>query len=165
MTPTNFGDLSNMLSLPNGAVQVKRGVVDSYTNYTSATPAGTVFPDGSGGLMQISVIPSMPCYWLTTGAMLWWSAVAVWSRGGFGIRLSPTDLDGRGATGMGHTSIAVHSSVPWRYYNGSMMWRLAAGIAYTASLTWEYSAAQSQQFSTSPSWLQLHGLLLAEGVT
>lgn len=164
MTPTNLGDLPSGQPIPNGAVQVKRGVVDSYTNYTTATPVGTVFPDGAGGLMQISVTPDRPCYWLTTGCMLWWSTIAAWVRSDYAIRLSPLDLDGRGAgNGQGRVCTESHSSVPWRYYTTSMMWRLSEGITYTASMTWEYTT-NSAQFSTAPSWHQIHGLLLAEGV-
>jgi len=162
MSPTNFGDLLPNVPMPNGAAQVKRGVADSYTNYTSGNAAGTVFPDGSGGLMQISVTPSMPCYWLTQGEMLWWSPDAIWSRGDYGLRLSPADLDGRSA--QARTIAPVHASVPWRRYSGCMMWRLAANTAYTCSLTWEYSGGYNHQFSTAPVWHVLHGLLLAEGV-
>jgi hypothetical protein len=160
MSPTNLGDLPTGQPIPNGAVQVKRGIVDSYTNYTSGTAVPTTFPDGAGGLMQISVTPSMPCYWLTTAAMLWWCSAAAWYRADFGMRLSPSDLDGRNA--QMRVAVAVHSSVPWRYYNGSMMWRLSAGITYTCSMTFEY-AVNTAQFSTSPSWHALFGLLLAEG--
>ena len=164
MTPTNLGDLSSGQPIPNGAVQVKRGVVDSYTNYTTGVAYGTVFPDGAGGLMQLRVTPTMPCYWLTSGGMLWWSPDAVWSRGDWGIRLSPADLDGRGAAAMARCAFAVNSAVPWRNYSMSMLWRLNAGITYTASMTWEYSVGYNQQFSTSPLWHQFTGLLLAEGV-
>ncbi len=161
MSPTNFGDLLSNVPIPNGACQFKRGAADSYTNYTSNNAAGTVFPDGSGGLMQISVTPTMPAYWLVTGDMIWWSPDAIWSRGDYGLRISPLDLDGR--RGM-QFICPVHSSVAWKRYSGSMMYRLAANTAYTASMTWEYSAGYNHQFSTSPLWHGITGMLIAEGV-
>jgi hypothetical protein len=164
MSPTNFGDLATNKPFPNGAMQVKRGVKDTYTNYTSAVAAGTVFPDGggTGGLMQLTVTPIVPCFWLTTAESLWWSPDAIWSRGDFGLRLSPADLDGRSA--MARCAVAVNSAVPWRRYATSMMWRLSANIVYTVSMTWEYSSGYNQQFSTSPLWYQIYGLLLGENV-
>jgi hypothetical protein len=162
VTPTNLGDLPTNLPYPNGSAQVKRGAVDSYTDYTTGIAYGTVFHDGAGGQMRISVTPLYPAFWLTTAEMLWWSPDVAWSRGDFGIRLSPADLDGRGPTAMARTAVAVHHDVPWRRYSGSMMWRLAAGITYTASMTWELSSGFRQEFSTAPLWHQLTGLLVGE---
>lgn len=161
MSPTNFGDLLSNTPIPNGACQVKRGVVDSYNNYTSGNAAGTVFHDGSSGSMQISVTPTRAAYWLVTGEMIWWSPDAIWSRGDYGLRLSPVDLDGRRGI---QIICPVHSSVPWKRYSGSMMYRLAANTAYTASLTWEYSAGYNHQWSSAPVWHKIMGMLIAEGV-
>ena len=160
MSPTNLGDLSNILPIPNGAVQVKRGITDTYPQWANAQ-AGVIMTDGSGGPMQISVTPSMPCYWLVTACTAWAGVVAAWNRADFGIRLSPADIDGRNI--QARTATATHSSVPWRTYSGSMMWRLAAGVTYTAGLYFEYATA-TVMFSTHPQWHTLYGILLAEGV-
>ena len=112
--------------------------------------------------MQIAVTPSVPAYWLVTGEMLCWSPDAIWSRGDYGIRISPADLDGRT---LGSQCICpVHSSVHWKRYRICTLFRLAANTAYTASLTWEYSGGYNHQFSYHGQWHQITGMLLGEGV-
>jgi len=160
---TALGALAANQPPPVGAAQVKRGVTDSYTNYTSSVAYGTVFPDGAGGLMQISATPSRRCYWLITAEMIWSSPDGQWSRGDWAIGLNQADLDGY--TQLGQCIISPHSAVGWMSYSTAAMFRLEANTAYVASMNWRYSSGYNQQFSTGPLWHKMFGLLLAEAET
>jgi hypothetical protein len=163
VSPTALGLLPSNLPIPNQQVQIKRGAsgVDLGVNNTIAS--GTKLQDGVGGLMQISYTPRYPCYWLVRANSIWRGYDGGWQRCDHGIYVTPADLDG---VTFGHqrcVNCYDQNVVQWRTHASSCMFRLAAGITYTAYLAFVYSSGYNQQYHGGTGWHRIFGVVLGEG--
>lgn len=160
--PTNLSALPSNLPIPNGRVQFKHGQADTAPSMTQAN-AGQLLSDGAGGYMQIAYTPTYPCWWLVRGNVMTHGIDGAWCRCDYGIDISPADANG---VTRGHQTCMQtypNSTVEWHTYASSAMFRLNAGIAYTASLSWVYSYSNTQQYHTGPNWLRIIGRIIGEG--
>jgi|tagenome__1003787_1003787.scaffolds.fasta_scaffold20741469_3 hypothetical protein len=162
--PTNLGALPSDKPIPNARCQFKRGAADTTVDVSNVVAAGTRLSDGAGGFMQISYTPTYPCYWVIRGNVMTHGVDAIWSRIDFGIRIAPNDADGV-VTGVScPTQVYANSTVEWHSWAASYMFRLNAGVAYTATLTFEYSWGYTQRYHTGPNWIRITGRAVGEGV-
>jgi hypothetical protein len=165
MTPTNLGDLPSAQPAPTGQGQVKLGVTDTATNYTSAIAAGTAFRDSSGvsggSPMQITITPQYDCWWKVFASGILNTIDAAWERADWGIDLSPADQDGYSRS---QATVYTHSTVGWNHSRVTALFRLRAGITYTASAVW-ISAPNggTQQIWNGPGYFSINGHTFSEG--
>lgn len=163
--PTNLGALASNRPAPiarnqRGYGGWVGGTVQFYENWNGGTP----LPDGAGGGFPIYATPNMPCFWVVEAQVM-----SIWSSGDaayyaqlhFGIRIDPADADG--VVLATYPSTCHQASIPWRTTQSSYMFRLNAGVAYTAKLTMESSSGWYQLFHQNPLYTHLNGLLVAEG--
>lgn len=163
MSPTNLGALPSELPVPNQRVQIKRGTVWQEERYSNLVAAGTKMTDGSGGNMEISYTPRYPCYWLVRANTMWHGVSGGWQRCDHGIYISPADLDG---VTLGHQrpmDLYDNTVVEWRTAAASAMFRLAAGITYTAYLAFVYSSGYYQAYCPLKEYARIFGVVLGEG--
>jgi hypothetical protein len=163
MTPTNLGALPSNLPLPNQRVQIKRGTVWQEETYSNLIAGGTKLTDGSGAPMQISYTPSYPCYWLVRANTMWHGKSGGWQRCDHAIVVSPADLDGRTIGMQSCQTMYDNTTVEWRTASPSAMFRLAAGITYTASIQFMYSSGYYQAYCTLKEYARILGVVLGEG--
>jgi len=163
--PTNLGDLPTNKPLPNARCQMKRGGADATVQIGGGLVAnGAILTDGAGGDMRIVYTPTYPCYWVVRGNVMTHGVDVVWSRCDFGIRITPADADGTALGVQCPMQVYGNSVVEWRSWSGSYMFKLSAGVAYTAYLTFEYSYGWYQRYHTGPNWLRITGRVVGEGV-
>ena len=163
MTPINLGTLPSNLPLPNQRVQIKRGVVDSAPQVSNLVTYGSKLSDGAGGFMEISYTPRYDCRWLVRSNTMWHGVSGGWQRADHGIMISPADADG---VIYGHRRCMLHydnTTVEWRTASVSAMFRLTAGIAYTAYLAFTYSSGYWQAYHTGKPYTRIFGVVLGEG--
>ena len=163
MTPVNLGALPSELPVPNQRVQIKRGAGDGAHTVWNGIAANTKMTDGAGGVMDISYTPRYDCYWLVRTNTAWHGLSGGWQRCDHGIYISPADLDG---VNLGHQhpmDCYDNTVVEWRTASGSHMFRLAAGITYTASLVFVYSSGYYQQYLSNSQYHRILGVVLGEG--
>jgi hypothetical protein len=158
--PTNLGDLYANRPVPNGKIQIKRGVEGS-VDVANITPYGTKLSDGAGGFYEISYTPTYACYWVVRANVMAHQATGnVWQRWDYRLNITPADADG--ATGI--TCIAeLHTSLSWRTFVTNARFRLNPGIAYTAFLTHQYSTGDWHRYHTNGLYTRLVGRIVGEG--
>lgn len=163
MTPITLGVLPSNLPLPNQRVQIKRGQADGAPEVSNLIASGTKLSDGAGGYMEISYTPRYDCCWLVRSNVMWHGVDGGWQRVDHGIILSPADFDG---VTNGHTRCMLvynNTVVEWRTAACSAMFRLRAGVAYTASLQFIYSSGYWQRYHHGFPYTRLFGVVLGEG--
>lgn len=167
MTPTNLSALPSNLPITSGRVQIKRGAADVVVNLNTATAQGTVIPDGGGGNMQISYTPRYQCYWVIhTNIMAHgYPDGGGWRRWDHTIRITPSDADGITIGYQCPHEIYDNTSVEWRTISGSCMFRLSAGVTYTAYMAHEYLSLGTAQIHTGPQWCRIVGRIVGESAT
>ena len=143
---------------PGGAaanVQRKAGTLAGYVTVAYNNNAGTI-DDGSGGRMQIVYTPSVPCWWEVTaqaGNVQKLDAAYHYLYGW--IMLTPADQDG---IFQAYHIVMQHAQV--NTYEGRMMkrlFRLAAGVTYTASLVLGQGNGGSWNYYADPGYLWIEG--------
>ena len=163
MSPVNLGSLPSELPVPNQRVQIKRGVAAVNLTVSNLVAAGTKMTDGAGGPMEISYQPRYDCYWLVRCNSIWHGLSGGWQRCDHGIYISPADLDG---VTLGHQrpmDLFDNVTVEWRTAAASHMFRLAAGITYTAYMAFVYSSGYYQEYHTGPGYTRIFGVVIGEG--
>jgi hypothetical protein len=155
--------LPSNLPVPNQRVQIKRGVTGTDQTVSNLVASGTKLVGADGGPIQISYTPTYPCYWLVRGNAMWHGTSGGWRRCDFGIRITPADLDGITLGMQCPTQCYPNNVVEWRTWATSCMFRLAAGITYTAYLSFEYSSGDYQQYSVNINYLRILGVVIGEG--
>jgi hypothetical protein len=163
MSPTNLGVLPSDLPIPNQRVQIKRGVADGAQQVSNLIAAGTKLTDGAGGFMEISYTPRYNCYWLVRSNTAWHGVSGGWQRCDHGIYISPADLDG---VTLGHQQpmdCYDNTTVEWRTGANSCIFRLGAGITYTAYLGFSYSSGYYQAYLSNSQYHRILGVVLGEG--
>lgn len=164
MSPTKLGDLPSNLPFPNQRVQIKRGVGVTDQSVSNLVAAGTKLNDGAGGLMEISYQPRYPCYWLVRANIINKARSdqdSVWRRCDFGLYISPADADG---ITEGHARPTNNfPTLEWRTASFSYMFKLNAGITYTAYIGFRYSSGYWQVYHTNTPWHRIFGVVLGEG--
>jgi hypothetical protein len=164
MSPTNLGDLPSNLPVPNQRVQIKRGAAVGTVVVNNTLPQGTKMTDGAGGNMEINYTPRYECRWLVRANAAWHGVNGGWQRCDYGIGISPADLDG--------ISVPAHATpmylydnttVEWRTWGATFMFRLAAGITYTAYMCFWYSSGYNQRYLCNPGYHRIIGVVLGEG--
>ena len=165
MSPTNLGSLPSNLPVPNQRVQIKRGAAEGTQLVSNLVAAYTKLSDGVGGVMDISYTPRYNCYWLVRSNSIWSGASASgrWDRCDHGIYITPADLNG---ITLGHQRpmpLYDANVVAWRTAAVSYMFRLAAGITYTASMVFLYSGGYYQQYWTGNGFHRIFGVVIGEG--
>jgi hypothetical protein len=163
VSPVNLGALPSNLPVPNQRVQIKRGVSDSAQTVSNLVAAGTKLSDGAGGFMEISYTPRYNCYWLVRCNSIWHGVSGGWQRCDHGIYITPADLDGVTQGHQRPMALYDNTTVEWRTAAVSHMFRLAAGIAYTAYMAFAYSSGYYQQYWTGPQFTRIFGVVLGEG--
>ena len=168
MTPTNLADLPSNQPIPNGRVQIKRGVgADGAVNFNTGTAAGTKFPDNAGGFIQISYTPTVPCFWIVHSNVMGhgYADGSGWRRWDHTIRITPADADGIAVGCQCPHELYDNTTVEWRTIAGSALFRLNAGVAYTAYLAHEYLSAGTAVLYIGQIWSRIVGRIVGEGVT
>jgi hypothetical protein len=163
VSPTNLGALPSQLPVPNQRVQRKRGAAVATGTVSNLVAAGTKLTDGAGGPMEIYYTPRYDCYWLVRSNTAWHGVSGGWQRCDHGIYISPADLDG---VTLGHQhpmDCYDNTVVEWRTASGSAMFRLGAGITYTAYLGFSYSSGYYQAYLMNPGYHRIFGVVLGEG--
>jgi len=160
--PTNFGDLPTNQPAPVAHGSRSFAWVGTSQRVNNTWAVGTPLPNGAGGIYQIAVTPSKRAFWVVEATMLLASPDAVWSQVAFTPRLNPADLDGNVIGN--YVYGAVHASVPWRTFQSSFPFRLEAGVAYTATMCFEYSSNNNQDYHQHPYHMMLSGVLVGESV-
>ena len=163
MTPVNLGALPSNLPIPNQRVQIKRGTIWTEAQVSNLVASGTKLGDGSGGFMEISYTPRYPCMWLVRSNTMWHGQTGGWQRCDHALLITPADVNG---VTMGHQrcmTLHDNNAVEWRTYAASAMFRLAAGITYTAYLAFWYSSGYYQAYCTLAGYHRIFGVVLGEG--
>ena len=163
MSPTNLGALPSELPLPNQRVQIKRGQADGAQQVSNLITPGTKMTDGAGGFMEISYTPRYNCYWLVRSNTAWHGISGGWQRCDHAIYISPADLDGITMGSQHAMDLYDNTTVEWRTASCSTMFRLAAGIAYTAYLAFQYSSGYYQAYLSNKQYHRIFGVVLGEG--
>jgi hypothetical protein len=163
--PTNLGLLSSDKPLPNGKVQMRRGVADGSATVANAN-SGQKIIDNGGGVMEIYYTPTYPCYWVVHSNIMahGYPDGTGWRRWDHLIAISPADADGVTTGFECPHQLYDNTSVEWRTVGASAMFRLNAGVAYTAYLATSYTSAGSVRYHTGPIWLRMVGRIVGEGV-
>ena len=163
--PTNLAALPSNARIPNGKVQIKRGVADTAADYSNAHN-GWGISDGAGGDMRITYTTVYPCWWIVHSNLMahGYPDGAGWRRWDHAINISPAD-----ALGVTSGHVQPHqnfdnSTVEWRTVGASVAFKLNAGIFYTAFLTTNYVSAGYVQVHTGPMWTRIVGRIVGEGV-
>jgi hypothetical protein len=166
MSPVNLGVLPSELPITNQRVQVKRGAADGVNLVSNLVAGGTKLTDSNGTPFEISYQPRYPGYWLVRSNMMWcgYSDAGRWDRCDHAIRITPADLDGRTYGHQRCMLLFYGNVVSWRTAAASAMFRLAAGITYTAYLSFEYSSGYYQQYHYGRNFSRIFGVALGEGV-
>lgn len=162
--PTNLGALPTTAPFPGARAQIKRGAADTTVNVSNQTPQGTILSDGAGGDMRIVFTPTYPCWWVVRGNVMSHGVDAVWSRVDYSIRITPADAEGVVVGFQCPMQVYANSTVEWRSWSSSYMFKLNAVIAYTAYLAFEYSYGWTQRYHTGPNWLRIMGRAVGQGV-
>lgn len=164
--PTNLAALPSNVPIPNGRVQIKRGVTDNSVNYNTATAAGTALQDGAGGNMQISYTPPYPCFWIVRSNVMahGYPDGVGYRRWDHMIMITPADADGLTNGFECCEQVYDNSTIEWRTVSGSFAFRLNAGIAYTAYMAHWYLSAGTVQVHQGPQWTRIVGRAVSEGV-
>jgi hypothetical protein len=169
MPVTPLAQLPSTRSVPGSRLQVKRGVADSVVAVSSAVAAGTKLSDGSGGFMQISYTPLYDCYWVVRGGTIWHGGTDMaggWQRVDQGLTITPADVNGITAAQQQAMEVYNQATIEFRSYMCSYMFKLAAGVAYTAALIFQFSgSAYTSQYHTGPNWARIIGRVTGEGAT
>ena len=164
--PTNLAALPSDKPIPNGKIQIKRGAADTSPVLGTGTASGTKLSDGAGGFLQITYTPVYNCFWVVRSNIMahGYPDGAGWRRWDIGIMISPADANGV-TTGvqLGH-QLYDNSTVEWRSVGGSYMFKLNAGVAYTAYLASMYVSAGSLRYHTGGMWARVVGRVVGEGV-
>lgn len=159
MSPVNLGDLPSNQPAPTGLCQIKLGQAGG-VNYSSAAqyqPIG----DGAGGQMSISITPSRPGWWVVRGQTIWLALDAAWYYFCWYLNIVPTDADGWSSD---YNHMCQHSYQGWMQSCIDTVWRLNAGVAYTARMYWGYSQAGTQQMYGAYPYTSLMGEFIGETV-
>jgi hypothetical protein len=159
--PTNLGVLPSDKPIPNGRVQIKRGASDAGVSLTAAN-VGYVLLDGQGGQMKVSYTPTYPCWWIVRGNVMTHGLDGGWMRSDFAIDISPADADGV-TRGFECPMQTYGGTIEWHTWAGSYMFKLNAGVAYSAYLIWAYSQGYTQQYHCGPAWCRITGRVVGEG--
>lgn len=164
MSPTNLGNLPSNLPFPNQRVQVKRGVAPADIAVSNQLPASSKLTDGAGGLMEIVYQPRYSCYWLVHGNLMCKARSdqdVAWRRCDFSLCISPADALG---VTVGHSRPTNnYPSIEWRTCSFSYMFKLNAGITYTAYLAFQYSTGYYQLYHTYKPFHRIFGVVIGEG--
>ena len=163
MTPVNLGQLPTDQPAPLGQGQVKPGVTDGTTNYNNTSPNGyplTDAPSGGGNPMRLSLTPQYDCWWRVTALGIWTTGDAAWTRADWGIDLAPADADGYSRT---TSPVWMHSATSWEHSRCTALFRLKAGIVYTATAVWISSDGYGHQVWNGSTYWSITGHTIAEG--
>lgn len=165
MTPTNLSALSSNLPIPNARVQIKRGTADAAANVNTSTPGGTGIYDANSNLMGITYTPRYPCFWVVHSNIMahGYPDGTGWRRWDHGIYISPADADGVTLGFQCPHELYDNSTVEWRTVGGSAMFRLQAGVGYTAYLAHAYITAGTAQYHVGQQWCRIVGRIVGEG--
>lgn len=159
MSPTNLRDLPSSQPAPTGLCQLKQGQGVGVT-YSNAAQYQTI-TDGAGNPMQIQITPTRPGWWVVRGETIWVANDAAWYYFTWYLSISPTDADGWSAD---YNHMCQHSYQGWMQSCIDTVWRLNAGVAYTARMNWGYSQGGSQQMYSGSTYTSLMGEFIGEGV-
>jgi hypothetical protein len=166
LSPTSLGALPSSLPFPNQRVQIKRGAAAVDLTVSNQVAAGTKLTDGSGGPMEISYQPLYACYWLVRSNSIWRGrsdSDANWRRVDHSIRISPADADGVTVGHQRPATVYPSGTVQWRTFSCSYMFRLAAGVTYTAYMAFEYSSGYWQEYHAGAGYHRILGVVIGEG--
>jgi hypothetical protein len=167
MPVTPLAQLPSTRSVPGSRLQVKRGAADTIVS-TAAPAAPVKLSDGAGGFLQISYTPLYDCYWVVRGGTIWHGGADMsgWQRSDQALTITPADVNGITLGQQQTMEIYNLGTVEWRSYMCSYMFKLAAGVAYTAAVVFQYSAsAYSSQYHTGPNYARIIGRVTGEGAT
>ena len=162
--PTNLAALPSDKPVPNGKVQIKRGLVDGSVVVNSGN-YGKI-QDGAGGFLQISYTPLYPCLWVINDNIMYHGVAdgQGWRRVDHSIMISPADADGRTSGYQCPIQVYDQTTVEWRTVAATATFRLNAGIAYTAYMNHTYIEKGSARYHTGPMWVRIIGRIVGEGV-
>ena len=162
MSPVNLGALPLTQPVPTGRGQIMYGSTNGTMNYNN-TVGATPLTNGAGTPMRIAVTPPIDCWWRVTAYTIWSSPDAVWTRADWGVDLSPADKDGWSRT---YALIWVNAGATgvWHHSRTTALYRLAGGVAYTATMMWIASpSGYNQQVWTGPDYHCINGHTIGEG--
>jgi hypothetical protein len=136
VSPVNLGQLPSDQPPPTGLVQSKRSAAASL-NFTNAV-AYVPITDGYGAPMAISITPTRPGWWVIRAETIWLVAEANWYYATWYVNITPTDADGW-VNDYNHMS--KHSAQGWQESCLDTVFKLNAGVAYTATMMFGYCNA------------------------
>ena len=161
--PTNLGVLPASKPFPNGKIQIKRGVADVSRNYAAANN-GTTIVDSNGAPFQLQYTPVYPCYWLIKVNVManGLNDGIGWRRWDHAINITPADADGNTAGVQAPCQVYDYTTVQWRTFASSVIFKLNAGITYTAYLTTASVGAGTVTVHVGPQWCRIVGRVIGE---
>ena len=162
--PTNLGVLPSDKPIPGNRIQIKRGAADIAPAVSNANN-GQKYIDGGGGYMEIYYTPLYPCYWIVKSNVMAHGVAdgAGWRRWDHSIYISPADADGISQGVQCPHQLYDQTTVEWRSVSATCLFRLNAGIAYTAYLATSYVSAGSAHYHTGGIWTRIIGRIVGEG--
>lgn len=158
MSPINLADLPSNQPAPTGLCQIKRGAGSSI-GLNNQYGQGTPLTDGTSP-MQISITPQRPGWWVVRAETIWNQVDALWMYFTWYVGLSPADADGF-SQAWNHT--CQHSAQSWQESCIDVVFRLNAGVAYTAGMFWGYSQGYNQQYFAGVDYHFIMGEFVGEG--
>lgn len=141
------------------STQRKLGGAESYVavNYNNSATVG----DGAGGLMQLTITPTQPVWWEVHAHIgIMQKLDVAYHYIYVTVLLTPGDQDAvAAARGIG---IQYNGVQTYMSYDPSRIFRLAAGVTYTAGLaigfgsggSWQYHAGRDYLWLESKAWMQ-----------
>ena len=160
--PTNLADLPSNKPIPNARCQMKVGQSNNAFHVNSANN-GAKMGDGVGGFMEIQYQATYPCLWVVRTNFIFCGVNGGWQRNDHGVYITPADADGQthGCTTL--ADVYDSTTVGWIPWSGCAVFRLNAGVLYTAYVVHIYSAGGTQQFYLGPEYARIIGRVVGEG--
>lgn len=164
--PTALATLPSNRPIPNGRVQILRGVGGHGFNFTSAA-YGEIIDTINSVRTEIQYTPTYPCFWVVKGNLAWQGASGlsggVWNRNDMQVAITPADADGRTSGAQCPMEVFDSGTVLYVTWSLSSMFRLSAGTAYTAYLSFVYSSGNTAQCFLGQKYSRILGKVIGEG--
>jgi len=160
MAVKNLGELPSNKPLPNGLVQIKRGLADAEANAV----VDTIMADGGGGYMQISFTPEYACSWIIKAQTIMggYSDGNGWRRCDLSVELNTPDVNGIQEGFRAPHQLYDYNIVSWRTMGAQAMFSLSPGVAYTAYFVCRAISANYCRYYTGPLWHRIIGRVATE---
>jgi hypothetical protein len=134
------GDLQGSYPAPTVNPHLKGLIFDTQRTF-GANNAYVAFGNGTNvtsnaaqtTLLSLTITPPVDCWWeVDTHVGIIDKTDAAWTYAQLGQKLTVPDVDGRAIQ---YDTVSDHSSLPYMGLQGTSLWKLAAGTAYTAFAT------------------------------